>query len=264
MLGIMFTAHSSRGHQLVFSWPEQQETNVFLGLDVAFLADVLAPKQALCEKKFQLRIQNVEFLGHPTLLNSGSDLLRFAQQSKSANGTGGGTYHMFNIVLAFNSPSTHNLDLIYQNIILKVTAALKYEQARRSYVMNEIELILGIKEGSLSTQVPLRSQFQRILKESSLARSLVEVYTDIQSNGHISMQINSLVSISLQSRLDLFEVLSGSNITSNGTKQVEIPLLRPYHTLLLLYEPELILNSLFEGASPLLLDLIQVVTPTQR
>jgi len=48
----------------------QQEK--FLGYDTQFLADILSPKAALCDQKFQLTINNLTFVGHPTLINSES------------------------------------------------------------------------------------------------------------------------------------------------------------------------------------------------
>jgi len=48
----------------------QQEK--FLGYDTQFLADILSPKSALCDQKFQLTINNLTFVGHPTLINSES------------------------------------------------------------------------------------------------------------------------------------------------------------------------------------------------
>jgi len=48
----------------------QQEK--FLGYDTQFLADILSPKSALCDQKFQLTINNLTFVGHPTLINSDS------------------------------------------------------------------------------------------------------------------------------------------------------------------------------------------------
>jgi hypothetical protein len=56
---------------------------------------------------------------------------------------------MFNLVLAFDEISSLEIEMIYQQVILKVTAALKYEQLRRGYVRKEIELILGLKEEAL-------------------------------------------------------------------------------------------------------------------
>jgi hypothetical protein len=42
----------------------------FLGFDLHFLSDILSPKVALCDKQFQLTVDDVTFIGHPTLLNA--------------------------------------------------------------------------------------------------------------------------------------------------------------------------------------------------
>ncbi|KAJ3414584.1 Nitrogen permease regulator-like 3 [Chytridiales sp. JEL 0842] len=51
---------------------ERTGTNLegFLGFDLHFLSDILSPKVALCDKQFQLTVDDVTFVGHPTLLNA--------------------------------------------------------------------------------------------------------------------------------------------------------------------------------------------------
>lgn len=132
LLGVVLICYSSRGHQLVFSYPtepkrssapsqskhqrshlsrtlpnvrsEKQglteprgrdfartqqpayvshsgqsrgrppsahlQTEKFLGFDTHFLSDILSPKVALCDRQFQLTVDDVTFVGHPTLLHA--------------------------------------------------------------------------------------------------------------------------------------------------------------------------------------------------
>src|SRR5690606_24151840 len=42
----------------------------FLGFDAQILSDILSPKAALCDRRFQLTVDDVTFLGIPTLLNA--------------------------------------------------------------------------------------------------------------------------------------------------------------------------------------------------
>src|SRR5690349_13709556 len=127
LLGVLLICYSSRGQQLVFSYPRnpnrtpqprsrtrsthpshragrthaggleldgaleldvhdgeldrralqdplskgvQPEQDLFLGFDPQFLSDILSPKVALCDRQFQLTVDDVTFVGHPTLLNA--------------------------------------------------------------------------------------------------------------------------------------------------------------------------------------------------
>lgn len=113
-LGIFLICYSSRGHQIVFSYPhetisiyspEQSKPNPdldasshrtkskllgtenlqedhfaygishsfkerILGFDSQTLSDLLSPKVALCDRKFELTVDQVTFVGHATLLNA--------------------------------------------------------------------------------------------------------------------------------------------------------------------------------------------------
>ena len=67
LLKIILVSFSSRGHQLVCSYPSDDSKT--LGFDSSFLADILSPKTSLCDQKFHLKVHGIDFLGHPTLLN---------------------------------------------------------------------------------------------------------------------------------------------------------------------------------------------------
>ncbi|KAL0089773.1 hypothetical protein J3Q64DRAFT_1636222, partial [Phycomyces blakesleeanus] len=103
LLAILLVVNSTRGHHYVFSYPadpkrplstrdrsitdpciaktckdphyhhheQEKSSDEFAGrdaifnMDVGFLADALAPKPSLCDRKFQLSIDDLTFVGHP-------------------------------------------------------------------------------------------------------------------------------------------------------------------------------------------------------
>ncbi|KAF9413192.1 Nitrogen permease regulator 3 [Podila epigama] len=104
LVGIIIVTNSSRGHHFVYKYPRepqpgtdnatysqtvgsrsqapetkasspmhqhgdefQTSANV-LGYDPQFLANVLSPKLALCDKRFQLTVDDLTFIGHPVSL----------------------------------------------------------------------------------------------------------------------------------------------------------------------------------------------------
>ena len=127
---------------------------------------MLSPKIALCDKQFHLTVDAIDFVGHPTLLNAdrpgiGMRFARLVQRMNMGRVSGtaaqpsdvqGSPYRqahqnaltMFNLVFALSS-SQEELAFMYEHLV-KVTAALKYEQLRRGYIRKETELILSIKE----------------------------------------------------------------------------------------------------------------------
>jgi hypothetical protein len=107
---------------------------------------------------------------------------------------------------------------------------------------------------------------ERVLQQSSLARLLVHLYHSIKENSISHLVINTSLDLSLK-------VPRTSAKDSHGFGYLpfdprcsikDFPVLRPYHCLLLLHYAEEILRCLPLDASPLLYELIEVVTPTHR
>lgn len=164
ILGIMLVCYSSRGHQLVFSYPDEQKEfstlrqgdsdkqhsneESFLGFDVHFISDILSPKVTLCDRAFELTIDDITFLGQATLLNAdrpgtGNRYARAIQKRRKPPSEEV-QLTMFNLVVA--TSGNNALDVVYVHVISKMTAALKYEQLKRAYIKRESDLILAIKE----------------------------------------------------------------------------------------------------------------------
>ncbi|KAJ3085160.1 Nitrogen permease regulator 3, partial [Quaeritorhiza haematococci] len=360
------------------SWLEDE----FLGFDPQFISDILSPKVALCDRKFELTVDDVTFVGHPTLLNAdrpgtGHQFARAIQKARLArraaqqqrgstsastgggggaggpggsggglgrdrdssddmlassstflggfgttgsvaasqvaggagqgggvgvgggSGTGGGgsnTAHqltMFNLVFAMQPKNrktfSHEVQMMHQHVISKLTAGLKYEQLKRGYIRKEAEVILSIREEAQSNTPGGRGKLvdviDRVLAASSLARLLVHVYNAINEIGMAHVVINSSLDLWLQ--IPLRSYISGhfsspsspsdsaaltapynsypdvNDLTNVNPDEPEYPMLRPYHALLLLRDPEEILKCLPMDSSPLLIELVQIVTPMQ-
>ncbi|ORX51232.1 hypothetical protein DM01DRAFT_1307641 [Hesseltinella vesiculosa] len=127
---------------------------------------------------------------------------------------------------------------------------------------------------------------QLILAKSSLARDIKHIYTCLTNHTASHVIINDFIDLSLQiprgsigtcmphserNQLDAkpnvsYDSQSASLMDIYGTGGHEYhhyPVLCPYHTLLLLEDPEEILKNMPLDASPSLVQLIQILTPTQ-
>ena len=118
VLGILFIGYSSRGHQIVFSYPDN---NKFLGFESPFLSHLLSPKSpTLCDSQFQITIDSVTFVGHASLLNSdrpGLGLLYTRQLQKNL--------HFLNRQnLLYNVEEQHPLSMFHLVIALKADDSL--------------------------------------------------------------------------------------------------------------------------------------------
>ncbi|KAJ3130915.1 Nitrogen permease regulator 3 [Physocladia obscura] len=59
----------SHSHTLSLS-PIQKDDPLLLGFHPQLVGDILSPKMALCDRIFKLMVDNLVFVGHPTLLNA--------------------------------------------------------------------------------------------------------------------------------------------------------------------------------------------------
>lgn len=180
-----------------------------LGCSVNFLASMLSPRTSLCDKKFQLTIDDLTFVGHPTSL-TGEDFERrkslvvlpqseenhysddgseythedsdfpdigsrsprrqqtdrhggrdehlhpndssdFSKRRSPKSSTSPKSSQMTQFHLAFVlAPSdlelNHEVEAIYKHVVIKFTAALRYEQLRCEYVRKETEKIMHLTD----------------------------------------------------------------------------------------------------------------------
>ncbi|KAG0267420.1 Nitrogen permease regulator 3 [Mortierella polycephala] len=98
LVGIIIVTNSSRGHHFVYKYPQEtqwstkpesasrrskeskinvnahhldefQASTKVLGYEPQFLANLLSPKLALCDRRFQLTVDDLTFIGHPVSLS---------------------------------------------------------------------------------------------------------------------------------------------------------------------------------------------------
>jgi hypothetical protein len=108
-----------------------------------------------------------------------------------------------------------------------------------------------------------------------MARDIRQIYTAISANKAAHIIINDFIDLSLQIPLNN-KTNNTKNLASydnaslmdiygaSGYEYDQFPVLCPYHTLLLLEDPEEVLKNMPLDASPTLVQLVQILTPTQR
>ena len=144
----------------------------YLGYDCDILASILAPKRELCHRKFELVIDDLAFVGHPVCVDKDghwdaeaqqrsrgrdykkkSDLGGYVVGSPTSEAAGEASSQapmtLFHLVLVLDRPDpsphlplldlTSWLQIFYDNIAFKLTAALFAEQIRCEYVTRESE-----------------------------------------------------------------------------------------------------------------------------
>ncbi|KAI8143878.1 nitrogen permease regulator of amino acid transport activity 3-domain-containing protein [Fennellomyces sp. T-0311] len=276
------------------------------GISVSFLADALAPRSELCDRKFQLSIDDLTFVGHPVSLtqedsrsptsspSSSSDTSHNGASTTTRNEEGhhndskpNGATHMtlFHVVFVMSPPDLElntRTDAIYAHVVRRYAAALQYEQLRCGYIQDEFEKILALRDDATNKGTPYDVLMQSILRDSSLARDIKQIYAAISTNNIAHIIINDFIDLSLQipvfgdmarqsdgvalplARTQDYYYASLMDIYGmSGYEYDNYPIICPYHTLLLLEDPEEVLKNMPLDASPTLVQLVQILTPTQ-
>ncbi|KAG0170594.1 Nitrogen permease regulator 3 [Apophysomyces sp. BC1034] len=319
---------------------QEMDVNAYAGrdsifnIDVSFLADTLAPKLPLCDRKFQLSMDDLVFVGHPVSLTTtvetnhnddGNNTIISSPTLPPSSSTATATTitspslpvsrrrpstamagvdndddddkhlttssHMtlFHVVFVMSPPDlelNQQVDAIYTHVAVRYAAALRYEQLRCGYVQEEIEKVLALKEDAFNKGTPYGQVMHEILRESSLARDIKQIYKAISMNTAAHIIINDFIDLSLQIPTFGVNASAAESMADASTYAIgrtrdyyyaslmdiygmggyeydDYPVLCPYHTLLLLEDPEEVLKNMPLDASPTLVQLVQILTPTQ-
>lgn len=133
------------------------------------LSTLFAVKAELCNQKFELKVNDVRFVAHPTLM-----------QSKIGKEEPSGSSILINIVFALYAQASYSIVKCYYELSKRLGNALVYEENRVGYLTDEMKLILkthdevaeNIEEGR---SLRGTTAFDQILERSSLALCLKTV-----------------------------------------------------------------------------------------
>ena len=146
------------------------------GLSKRDLADVLIPKDALCNRKFELGIEDTVFLGHPVHLNEqtnrGDSVLATSPSSSINDDADVETIVQkvrltkFHVVFVMN-PSWRldyhdTVQKMYNEIILKFTEACVVEQRERGYISLEASKIYKVKRDAEEKGIATSYNIKRV------------------------------------------------------------------------------------------------------
>lgn len=203
----------------------------------------------------------------------------------------------FNIVFALRASASYDIVDCYHDLSKRLALTLSFEERRCRYLTKEIKNIMisleesdmvnlsdhqdkheRIKTSIKTTQLNMNesyhpnqleeSVFAQILKKSSLAKDLKRIFLSLSLTGIADLKINNWVSLSfcLPQKVHRLKLMTHRSMPAISTKDIERCLyyLRPYHGLLLLYEPRELLDSLPLDASPAFIQLITVTKPDKN
>ncbi|EDV19414.1 uncharacterized protein TRIADDRAFT_62117 [Trichoplax adhaerens] len=187
----------------------------------SLLASILSPKEAMCNKNFELAIDDILFIGYPTIMKDAENPITASSASGSPASSfkGPATTNLLHITFVLQVGAPPGLIDAFHKLSQRIAAAIKHEQLRRGYLSKEVDLLSFIYD-----------------KYSDHAE-------DITFNVSASLRGGN-------------EYLSGIDDPDEICQKIQ-----PYHSLMMLTNPDNLIRQLPGDCSPALVRLIQVISP---
>ncbi|MPC18684.1 Nitrogen permease regulator 3-like protein [Portunus trituberculatus] len=175
--------------------PEPHTSNISNGKLVGFhdktLSNLFAVKSELSDSKFELKVNDVRFVGHPLRLNPA--LVRAPTQGKRKPST----IILVNIVFALKATINHDVVNCYHDLSKRLGIALRHEEYRCQFLSSQAKIMLAAHDEA--TQLPEDGQvspFQLILDRSLLAQHLKQAYDELCGSGIVQLRLNNWIEVS--------------------------------------------------------------------
>ncbi|CAG9770183.1 unnamed protein product [Ceutorhynchus assimilis] len=221
------------------------------GFSDEVLSSLFAVKTDLCNKKFELKVNDVRFVSHPTLIQ-----LKNKQADKDDSGI-----MLINIVFALSALASHSVVRCYHDLSQRIGIILRHEEKRCGYISEQTLSMMSSHDEDPTNN---GSAFQNILERCNLANNIKKIYEDLCSDGVVSVRINRWIGLSfcLPQKAHQWH-LRGQIVEPEDIDRC-IQALRPYHSLLLLHPVEHLIQYTCLDSSPSLEKLLAQYSPMKN
>nr|XP_023416534.1 GATOR complex protein NPRL3 isoform X5 [Cavia porcellus] len=232
------------------------------GFSDAILATILATKSEMCGQKFELKIDNVRFVGHPTLLQHALGQVSKTDPCPKREAP---TMILFNVVFALRANADPSVINCLHNLSRRIATVLQHEERRCQYLTREAKLILALQDevtAMAEANEGPQSPFHHILPKCKLARDLKEAYDSLCTSGVVRLHINSWLEVSfcLPHKIHY----ASSSLIPPEAIERSLKAIRPYHALLLLSDEKSLLSELPIDCSPALVRVIKTTSAVKN
>uniref|UniRef100_H2LKI8 GATOR complex protein NPRL3 n=2 Tax=Oryzias latipes TaxID=8090 RepID=H2LKI8_ORYLA len=216
----------------------------------------------MCGKKFELKIDNVRFVGHPTLLQH-SPIMQVSKTDPSPKRELP-TMILFNVVFALRANADPSVISCMHNLSRRIAIALQHEEHRCQYLTREAKLMLSVQDEitTMTDNGSPKSPFRQILPKCKLARDLKVAYDSLCTTGVVRLHINNWLEVSFCLPHKIHRI--GGNYFPPEALEQSLKAIRPYHALLLLESEKALLSQLPLDCSPAMVRLIKTCSAVKN
>ncbi|XP_018329561.1 GATOR complex protein NPRL3 isoform X2 [Agrilus planipennis] len=217
-----------------------------MGFTDEVLSSLFAVKPELCNQKFELKVNDVRFVSHPTLVQ-----VRNKTQDESGL--------LLNIVFALQALASQSVVKCYYDLSKRVGVALRHEERRCGYISEQTQQMMAIHDDSCIGTPEIA--FQTILEKCTLAKNINNLYEDLCNTGIVNIRINKWIPLSfcLPQKVHQWH-LRGKIVEPEDIDRC-LKALRPYHSLLLFYPLHQLYDFMSLDGSPSLVRMLSQYSP---
>ncbi|XP_050441964.1 GATOR complex protein NPRL3 [Adelges cooleyi] len=225
------------------------------------ISSLFAVKMDLCDRKFELKVNNVRFIGHPIQIQTGGSNRKKKPESPSII--------LINVVFSLDAFARRQIAHCYYDLSKMFGIALGHEEKRCSYLSKQIKSMLAIHDSMASgsdAEVDTTNEnkhFEKILEDCTLAQDLKKVYDDMCANGIIKLKVNNWIEVSFCLPHKVHHFYKEGQYFEPDSINKCLKGLRPYHGLLLMTDRKKLLESLPTDSSPSIVRLINMYNPVK-
>lgn len=219
------------------------------GFSDEVLSTLFAVHAELCNRKFELKVNDVRFVSHPTLMPSTSSSF------------------LVNIVFALYAQASYSVVKCYYELSKRLGHALYYEEKRTGYLSDEIRLMLKAHDEITATEEDVTnsnqklSLFDLVLERTTLAQCLKSCYYDLCQTGLLNITINHGVSLSFCLPQKAHQFHKKGLVVEPEAIDHCLKSLKPYHGMLLLVDALELLDCVPPCGARMLFQLMEIYNP---
>merc|ERR1719319_1614149 len=243
---------------ILYSRAAVQPSNIkdghLTGFSDETLANIFAVSSKLCGSKFELKLNDVRFVGHPVSLEPDASVEKVTRRT---------TLTMFHIVFALRAVGNYSIIPCYHELSQRLGLILRHEEERVGYLTQQMRCLLDAQDevGRLPEEDQGGQALSLATERSHLARDIQTIYRDLCTTGEVRLYINKWVELSFCLPQKLHKQHFPGILVEPESIYECLEALRPYHCLLLLVEARDLLDTLSTDASPALRRLIRQSSP---
>ncbi|KAF5292458.1 hypothetical protein FQA39_LY14005 [Lamprigera yunnana] len=217
------------------------------GISDEVLSSLFAVKQELCNQKFELKVNDVRFVGHPTSLKN-----RLQDESGLL---------LIHIVFALQALASHSVVNCYHDLSKRLGTVLRHEEHRSGYISEQTVKMVSIHDDSCTGNQQTDGAFKNILQKCTLAKNIKQLYDDLCSTGLINIKINKWIPLNFCLPQKVHQWHLRGKIIEPEDIDWCLQALRPYHGILLLYPVQQLYDFASLDGSPSLLRMFSQYSP---